>query len=123
MPQNTSVGVRNITYPLTPPTPFPTTLAAGATWNSGLLRNRTLNPNLTFCITSDQNGTASIQRYGDTAGLAPVGPAIPLNVVANEPASLSVTDGAPYQTFIVTFENTGGVAANISNCVLLAGPH
>lgn len=49
----------------------------------------------------------------------PQGAVISTTLAANVANSVSVNDGAPFQSFTVTISNTGGSTGNVSNFVLL----
>jgi len=64
-------------------------------------------------------GTIVIQRFVDAGGLVPQGAAVSSTLAANVANSVSVNDGASFQSFTVTITNTGGGSATLSNFVLL----
>jgi len=92
-------------------------LASGNVVSNAIITNGLKN--FTFGITSSQNGSVSIQRYADQLGTIPVGAAITGSVTAATATDVHSTDSIPYQSMIITVNNTGGSTATISNCLLL----
>ena len=112
---------------ITPPNPFPTSLAAtSGTWSSGVIVNYGL-PAIVAAATSTQSGgVIELQRYADLSGTIPVGTLTSAQIsqafTANAPAWVGVNDGLPYLSYQITITNTAGSAATISGCAILTGP-
>lgn len=89
-------GLAQVLYPDNPfPVLLPTTLAAGATWNSGLIYAEGYR-NITVGILMTQAGTLSINLYLDLLGTMPrVVTGSPFTIVAN---TLLITDIPPAPT-------------------------
>lgn len=92
-------------------------LASGNVQSNVIINNGFKN--FTFALTSSQNGSVSIQRYADQAGTIPVSTAITATLTANTANDAHSTDGIPYQSLIITVNNSGGSTATISNCIFL----
>jgi hypothetical protein len=103
---------------VTPVNAFPTTLAASGVYDSGLLPAGFSG--VTAAVTSDQAGVLTLNRYADLAGLVLIN-ATTQAIVGGTPASIFLSDGAPYISFNVSFSNTSGVTANITNVAILTG--
>lgn len=109
------------TVAVAPKIAYPATLPASTgTWNSDLLPAG--RGTILAAVKSDQAGTITIQRYADLAGLVPIGALASSTLVANTPNSVSIVDGVPCLSFVVTINNTGGSIANITNTAILVGP-
>lgn len=105
---------------VTPPTPFPASIADGATWSSDLIPAAL--GGVIAGVTSSHAATLTIQRYADLAGLVPVGPLLSQALSAATPAWTGVADGLPYLSFAVSIVNSAGAAAAITNAAILTGP-
>lgn len=102
-----------------PAVPFPATINAGATYDSGVIAAAGAL-NLVVCATLDQAGVIAVTRYADAAGNAPIDQAT--NQFAQPGAqSVVVNDGVPFLAYRVQITNNGAVPANLSNAVILAG--
>jgi hypothetical protein len=114
------VGAVDQVYLLANTTPFPLPISVPASGNvnSGVITNCGYK-NFTFALTSTQAGSVSIQRYVDQAGTIPVGAAITGSVTANTATDIHSTDSIPYQSMIITVNNSSGSIATLSNCALL----
>ena len=108
------------TMVVSPPTPFPATIADGATWSSNLIPSAF--GGVIAGATSDHAATLTIQRYADLAGLVPVGPLSSQAMTAATPAWTGAADGLPYLSFAVSIINSAGSVANITNVQILTGP-
>jgi hypothetical protein len=95
------------------PVPPPATLAAGITWNSGIIQSPDAY-GVVACGTLDQTGTLTVQRYIDPKGTAPVGPPIVQAMTASTAAFAGIADGLPYGSYSVAIENTSGTLGNLS---------
>lgn len=73
-------------------------------------------------LASSQAGTLSVQRYVDPAGLVPLGAALTVAVVANTPVSVGWSDGLPSSSIVMSFNNTSGSAANLTDVVVDLAP-
>lgn len=103
-----------------PPTPIPSPIVDGGTWNSDLIASRF--GGIIVGVTSDHAATLNVQRYADLAGLVPVGPLMTQALVAATPGWTGVADGLPYISFNVQIVNSAGAVANITNAMILTGP-
>lgn len=100
-----------------PPVPAPATLAAGGTYNSGIMPGK--GSSLAASVNSTQNGVLTIQRYIDAAGTIPIGAAITQAIAGGTLATVAVNDAMPYASFQVSFTNTSGALANITQFAIL----
>lgn len=105
---------------ISPPTPFPATVADGTTWSSDLIP--AAFGGVTFGATSDQIVTLEIQRYADLAGLVPVGPLSTQALTASTPGWTGFNDGLPFLSFQLFIVNASGSLATISHVAALSGP-
>ncbi len=106
----TAQQAAHLIYPVQP---APTTIAASATWNSGILISGG-SPKVAAGVTSTQAGAITITRYLDTAGTVTIDThTAPLT--ANNFASLVLVDNVPFGSFMVQISNTGGSAATLTN--------
>ena len=110
----------NGVYNISPPTPFPATIAASGNWQSGVIINQHF-PAIAACVTSTQIGNLTIQRYADLAGTIPVGATTTQELTASTAAYAAVNDGVPYLSFVVEVTNTGGSTADITGTAILTG--
>lgn len=102
----------------TAPVAFPSTIAGGATFNTGIMptlgcRGLAASAQLT------QTGVLSIQRYIDLAGTIPIGAAITQAMTATVLATVSVSDGLPAASWQVSIQNTSGSTGTLTNASLL----
>lgn len=72
-----------------------------------------------FGCNSSQNGTVSVQRYLDAAGLIPQGAALTVSLTGGTAAVLNNSDNHPYQSMQITVSNSAGSAATLTNTLLL----
>jgi hypothetical protein len=104
-------------YVITPPTPYPATLAGGGVYTSGVIQ---LGGNgINVAATMTQAGTLAIQRYADVAGTIPVGAAVSTTLVASTAGWTAVNDGFPAISFQVTLTNTSGSTATVSGMAIV----
>lgn len=68
-------------------------------------------PKIAVGAQSSTAGSVSVQRYIDQAGTVPQGVALTQALSAGVAGVLNVTDGLPFQSFIVTI--TGGTLSNV----------
>lgn len=103
-----------------PLVPSPTIIASG-NYTSALIYADGFK-SIAAGVTSTQTGAMTIQRYIDKAGLVAQGTASTVALTASTPAVLNVTDGLPFQSFVLKITNTGGATATITNfaCLLNA---
>lgn len=101
-----------------PTVSFPATIAAGATWTSGVVSAAAIK-SIVVGAQIDQAGTLSIARYADAAGLVGVGAALSQAMTANTQAWTGADDGLPFASFTISILNSGGVAANVSKTSVL----
>lgn len=73
----------------------------------------------TFACKSTQTGNISIQRYVDQQATIPMGAALTGSLTANTDTVVTNVDGKPFQSMIITVENSSGSAAVLSNTMLL----
>ena len=105
----------------TPTNPFPTTIAAGVTWDSGPMAAWGYNK-LSAAATLSQTGSLVIQRYIDPACNIALGDPITQAMTANTPATAWVNDGQPASGWRVTIQNTSVSTANLTNAKVLSQP-
>lgn len=100
------------------PTP-PTTIAATSSWSSGVLPSDGYKA-LAIGVTSTQAGAIDVTRYIDAAGtIALDNPALTKALLASTAAVLTVTDGLPFASFVVTVTNTSASAATVTGFGIL----
>jgi hypothetical protein len=97
---------------------IPATVVAGTPFSTILLTADGFKAIAAGCILSTA-GTIVIQRFIDAAGTIPQGAAISATLAAGVANSVSVNDGAPFQTYTVTITNTGAGSANLTGFTLL----
>jgi hypothetical protein len=68
-------------------------------------------PKLAIGATSSTTGNISVQRYIDAAGTIPQGPALTQALTAATASVLNISDGAPFQSFVITI--SGGTLSNV----------
>lgn len=92
-------------------------IAAGAVYSSGLLQNAQQS---TIAVGANLSvgGALSIQRYVDNAGLIPQGSATSLSLSAGVAASVTVGDGAPFLSYVVTVTPGGNAAATLTTLAI-----
>jgi hypothetical protein len=71
---------------------------------------------------SDHAGTLSVQRYVDGAGVVPLGAALSIALVAATPNAVGWSDGLPCGSIVISFINSAGAVANLSNITLNLAP-
>ena len=103
---------------LTTQAAFPATIPASGSYTAGPLYADGYKV-IAVGATLANAGTLFVQRYLDTAGLVPQGPALQATLAANAPGILNVADGAPFQSFTVTVTNSTASAAALTNTALL----
>jgi hypothetical protein len=94
-----------------------TPVAAGATGNSLVINCQGLF-NGSVGLSSDHAGTLSVQRYVDALGVIPLGPAL---TDATSPYSVNWADGFASGSIVVSFINSAGAVANLSNITVNLG--
>lgn len=97
---NTSVNPTNA---------FPTSLASGATYTTGI--QPLAGVGISFCAQTTSGGTISIQRYLDGAGSVAVGTTLSQTMSAGTTACIAVNDGLPALYFQGSIAGTGGATA------------
>lgn len=102
----------------TPPTPFPTTIAAGVTYSTGIMLTSGCK-GLAASAELTQTGVLSIQRYIDPAGTIPIGAAVTQAMTASTLATVAVNDGLPAAAWQASIQNTAGASGTLSNAALL----
>lgn len=108
---------------VTPKTPFPTTIAASGSWESGIMPFLDMNA-VSASVKSTQAGTLTIQAYLDNQGNIPIGTAVSATLTADTlvTASLTLSAGStPFAalSYQVTISNTGSSPATISDTALV----
>jgi len=101
------------------PNALPSTIAAGASWNSGLILSGGYTK-IAVGLTTDQDTSVFVPRYIDQAGLVPE-PNDPqqLALVATVPGVINILDGIPFGGFNIRLNNTGANPTIPSNLVIL----
>lgn len=97
---------------------LPAAIAAGATGNSNVLRTNGQTKGAVG-LESSHAGTLNVQRYVDANGVIPLGAVITVAVVAATPVAVSWADGIPSGSIVVSFVNSAGAVANITNVAVL----
>lgn len=95
-----------------------TTIDASSSINSNLIYTNGYKI-FSFAVTSDQDGSVSIQRYLDTAGTIAQGSPTTASVVGGTPLVVNNSSSSPSQTLKITITNSGGSIANLTNVALL----
>lgn len=96
-------------------------VSAGATANSSVIPTNGQTRG-TVGLQSSHAGTLNVQRYVDANGVIPLGTVITVAVVAATPNSVSWADGDPSGSLIVSFVNSAGAVANLTNVTVLLAP-
>lgn len=104
----------------TPPTPFPATIAAGVTYNSGPILSGGY-PGIAVAAKLNQTGIMTVQRYMDLAGTIPVGDLLSDTMSSGNQSVIWANDGVPFASFVVTIQNTSGALGTLSNTSILIG--
>lgn len=73
-------------------------------------------------MTSSHAGTLNVQRYLDAKAVIPLGALITTAVVAATPISVSWADGIPAGSLVMSFVNSAGAVANLTNITVLLSP-
>lgn len=102
-----------------PGTPFPATIAGGATWDSGVIDGAGY-ASVAAGATLSQTGSMVLTRYLDAAGTSVLDTATAAMTAAT-PASVSLTSAGPWLSFRLTIQNTSGSAGNLTNAAISAG--
>lgn len=106
--------------PIAQPT-FPATIAAGATWDSGLIGGAYKGMAIVLAGTLDQAGVMTVTRYADAAGNAAIDQQTNQFVQAGENVVQIGGDNVPFCAFRLQITNSNAsVVANLSNAVLRA---
>lgn len=95
------------------PNTVPATIAAGVTYDSGVITVGGYN-NFAASAQLTQTGTLTLQRYIDAAGTVAIGDAVTQAMTANTLATVAVADGLPCASFNVTVQNTSGSLGALS---------
>jgi hypothetical protein len=98
-----------------------TPVGNGLTGNSAVINTAGLFKGVAG-LKSDHAGTLSVQRYADAAGVVPVGAPLSVAVAANTPIAVGWSEGLPCGSIVMTFVNSGGAAANLTNVTVNLGP-
>lgn len=109
------IGVQPFDF--APTTPFPATIASGATYDTGLIVG---GGALSLYASLDQPSVFEITRYADAAGLAPMTVSTQANADTG-PNALNVNDGMPFRSFRATIKNTGASVATVTHAGILGG--
>lgn len=94
------------------------TVASGATANSNVIRTLGQNKG-SVGLTSSHAGTLSVQRYVDANAITPLSTALTVAVVAGTPVSVGWADGLPSGSIVVSFVNSAGAVATLTNVSVL----
>lgn len=111
------LGRANTTQNPTPVNPVPVLIAGGATYSSGAMAANGNSFAASALLT--QNGSLTLQRYIDAAGVIPIGDLITQAITANTLATVAVADGLPCVSWIVSIINSSGSVGNLSEVVFL----
>lgn len=101
--------------------PISTPVGAGLTGTSGVINSQGLGKGAVG-LQSDHAGTLNVQRYIDAAGVIPLGAVITVAVVAATPVGVSWADGLPAGSIVVSFVNSAGAVANLTNQAIQLAP-
>jgi hypothetical protein len=93
---------------------LPAQVAANATANSNVINTNGLTKGSAGLV-SDHAGTLQVQRYVDANGQVALGALITDNT---SPYSVAWSDGLPCGSIVVSFVNTAGAVANLSNIAI-----
>lgn len=97
-----------------------TPVGISATGNSLVIPTNGLS-NGAVGLQSDHAGTLNVQRYVDAAGAIPLGAVITVAIVAATPKAVSWADELPSGSIVVSFVNTAGAVANLTNITVNLG--
>ena len=92
----------------------PTTIAPGATWDSGPIVANGFKTIAAF-VQLTQSGNIEIRRFIDAAGTMRQPGFYSAALSANNTGTVKVGDMTPFYTFRVLITNNGGATANVSN--------
>lgn len=93
---------------------FPNTIAAGATFESGVLKTGGMN-HFALSGTLSQTGSLEVLPFADQNGLNPTGTVASSALVAGTGLTLDVNFGQIVQSVQVKIVNTGGTAGTLTN--------
>ena len=102
---------------VTPPTPWPASIANGGSWNSGVMELRG-HGLITLALTASQAVLITIQRCQDAAGAIPAGAAVTKTTSAGAPDDCEINaNSTPVAAgfFTVGVVNNSGTDATIAN--------
>ena len=98
-----------------------TPVAAGATGNSNVIPTNGQTRGAVG-LQSSHAGTLNVQRYVDAKGVIPLGAVITTAVVAATPISVNWADGIPSGSLVMSFVNSSGAVANLTDITVLLSP-
>jgi len=96
-------------------------IADGATGNSSVFRTEGCTSGAVG-VTSSHAGTLSVQRFVDEGGVTSLSTPLTVAVVANTPIAVGWADGLPCGSIVVSFINSAGAAANLTNISVNLAP-
>jgi len=100
---------------------MPGTAAGNATVTSAVVNMQGFTRSA-ISLQSTTAGTLSVQRYVDAAGTVPLGTVASVALAANTPNSVGFYDGLPSGSLIVSFANSAGTTATLTNAAVLLSP-
>lgn len=100
---------------------IPTPVSASATATSGVVNPQGMSRGA-IGLQSDHAGTLQVQRYVDSQGTVPLGAVLTVPVVAATPIAVGWSDGLPCGSLIVSFINSAGAVANLTNIAANLAP-
>lgn len=96
-----------------------TPVADGVTGNSLVINPQGMTRG-SVGLESSHGGVLSVQRYVDSLGANPLG--APLTDASATPFAVGWSDGLPCGSIVVSFQNSAGAAANLTNIVVNLSP-
>jgi len=100
-----------------PVTPFPTSIANGATYDSGIIQSQGANISVWLQLT--QNVTLHIIQYADPAGNFVVQDTNEGTITANTVTNKVINDGKLFTYFKITIANASGSPAVVTHAAIL----
>lgn len=97
---------------------LPNTIVAGGNASSATIPTIYM-PHIVVSVTSSQNGSLSVQRYVDAAGLIAQGSALTAAITGGSAAVVDNADGKACGSIIINVTNTGAVTATVTKVTVI----
>lgn len=104
----------------TPPTPFPSTIAANSSYNSGTVVTAGFS-RIAIGLTLAAVGELTVSRFLDEAGTIKAGPDQTQALAAATPEVINLDDGLLFASFQFSIANTTGAGAALADTAILLG--